>query len=96
MDADVIKTYVELGMGVGIVASIAFDAERDRHLRAIDARHLFEVNLTRLGLRRGGWLRGYAFRFIETFVPTLTREEVLRALAQGDSKGEGEGGTVAP
>ena len=96
MDADVIKTYVELGMGVGIVASIAFDAERDRHLRAIDARHLFEVNLTRLGLRRGGWLRGYAFRFIETFVPTLTREEVLRALAQGDSKGEGEGGAVAP
>ena len=84
MDADVIKTYVELGMGVGIVASIAFDAERDRHLRAIDARHLFEVNLTRLGLRRGGWLRGYAFRFIETFVPTLTREEVLRALAQGE------------
>ena len=81
---------------MGIVASIAFDAERDRHLRAIDARHLFEVNLTRLGLRRGGWLRGYAFRFIETFVPTLTREEVLRALAQGDSKGEGEGGVVAP
>ena len=96
MDADVIKTYVELGMGVGIVASIAFDAERDRHLRAIDARHLFEVNLTRLGLRRGGWLRGYAFRFIETFVPTLTRDEVLRALAQGESKGEGEGGAVAP
>ena len=53
MDADVIKTYVELGMGVGIVASIAFDAERDRTLRALDARHLFEVNLTRLAIRRG-------------------------------------------
>ena len=82
MDADVIKTYVELGMGVGIVASIAFDAERDRHLRAIDARHLFEVNLTRLGLRRGGWLRGYAFRFIETFVPTLTADTVRQALQE--------------
>ncbi|MEG0225613.1 MAG: CysB family HTH-type transcriptional regulator, partial [Comamonas sp.] len=63
MDADVIKTYVELGMGVGIVASIAVDAERDRHLRLLDAGHLFEVNLTRLGLRRGAWLRGYAFHF---------------------------------
>lgn len=80
MDADVIKTYVELGMGVGIVASIAFDAERDRHLHAIDARHLFEVNLTRLALRRGAWLRGYAYRFIESFVPTLTAEVVREAL----------------
>lgn len=80
MDADVIKTYVELGMGVGIVASIAVDAERDRHLRLLDAGHLFEVNLTRLGLRRGAWLRGYAFHFIESFVPTLTRDVVAKAL----------------
>ena len=81
MDADVIKTYVELGMGVGIVASIAFDAERDRTLRALDARHLFEVNLTRLAIRRGTWLRGYVYAFIESFAPTLTRELVQRALA---------------
>ena len=80
MDADVIKTYVELGMGVGIVASIAVDAERDRHLRLLDAGHLFEVNLTRLGLRRGAWLRGYAFHFIESFAPTLTRDVVAQAL----------------
>ncbi len=80
MDADVIKTYVELGMGVGIVASIAVDAERDRHLRLLDAGHLFEVNLTRLGLRRGAWLRGYAFHFIESFVLTLTRDVVAKAL----------------
>lgn len=80
MDADVIKTYVELGMGVGIVASIAFDGDRDRNLRAIDARHLFEVNLTRLAVRRGTWLRGYAYAFIESFAPTLTREAVQRAL----------------
>ena len=67
-------------MGIGIVASIAFDPERDRHLHAIDARHLFEVNLTRLGLRRGTWLRSYAYRFIEAFVPTLTKEVVQEAL----------------
>jgi LysR family cys regulon transcriptional activator len=79
MDADVIKTYVELEMGVGIVASIAIDEERDRHLRVIDAGHLFQVNVTRLGMRRELWLPGYAFGFIETFVPTLTRDEVLKA-----------------
>lgn len=81
MDADVIKTYVELGMGVGIVASIAFDGERDRSLRALDARHLFAVNLTRLAVRRGAWLRGYAYAFIESFAPTLTRAVVQRALS---------------
>jgi len=80
MDADVIKTYAELGMGVGIVASIAFDPERDRQLRAIDARDLFAVNLTRLAVRRGTWLRGYVYSFIEAFAPTLTRETVERSL----------------
>jgi LysR family cys regulon transcriptional activator len=80
MDADVIKTYVELGMGVGIIASMAFDAERDRTLRAIDAGSLFEVNVTRLAIRRGTWLRGYVYAFIEAFAPSLTRDEVERAL----------------
>ncbi len=80
MDADVIKTYVELGMGVGIVASIAFDPERDRTLRALDARTLFEVNLTRLAIRRGAWLRGYVYAFIEAFAPTLTRPVVESAM----------------
>lgn len=80
MDADVIKTYVELEMGVGIVASIAVDDERDKHLRAIDVGHLFQINLTRLGLRRNHWLPGFAYSFIQTFAPTLTREVVLQAL----------------
>ncbi|CAN7409172.1 CysB family HTH-type transcriptional regulator [Acidovorax sp. LjRoot118] len=80
MDADVIKTYVELGMGVGIVASIAVDPERDRQLRMLDARHLFEVNVTRLAVRKGTWLRGYAYSFIETFAPTLQREAVEKAV----------------
>jgi LysR family cys regulon transcriptional activator len=81
MDADVIKTYVELGLGVGIVASIAFDTERDQNLRALDARHLFKVNLTRLAIRRGTWLRGYVYVFIESFAPSLTRAVVERAVA---------------
>lgn len=81
MDADVIKTYVELGMGVGIVAAIAFDDERDSHLRAIDARHLFAANMTRLAIRRGSYLRDYVYAFIATFAPPLTRGMVERALA---------------
>ena len=84
MDADVIKTYVELGMGIGIVASIAFDPERDRLLRAIDARHLFEINLTRIAVRRGIWLRDYAYHFIESFVPTLTPDVVRQKLNEGN------------
>ena len=79
MDADVIKTYVELGMGVGIVAAIAFDDERDSHLRAIDARHLFATNMTRLAIRRGSYLRDYVYEFITAFAPTLTRLLVQRA-----------------
>lgn len=81
MDADVIKTYVELGMGVGIVASIAVDPDRDTHLRLLDAGHLFAINQTRLAIRRGAWLRGFAYSFIETFAPTLTRDAVEQALA---------------
>lgn len=81
MDADVIKTYVELGMGVGIVAAIAFDDQRDTTLRAIDARHLFTINTTNVGVRRGATLRTYAYRFIETFAPHLTHDVMVRAQA---------------
>lgn len=80
MDADVIKTYVELEMGVGIVASIALDEARDTHLRALDAGHLFRINVTRLGLARSHWLPGFAYAFMELFAPTLTREAVQQAL----------------
>lgn len=80
MDADVIKTYVELGLGVGIVAAIAYDEERDRHLTALDARHLFAANMTRLAVRRGSFLRDFAFAFIETFAAPLARSVVEQAL----------------
>jgi len=84
MDADVVKTYVALGVGVGIVAGFAYDADRDRDLGAVEAGHLFEINTTRLAIRRGTRLRNYAFAFIETFAPTLTRPVVEEALAKAD------------
>jgi LysR family transcriptional regulator, cys regulon transcriptional activator len=82
MDADVIKTYVELGMGVGIIAAIAYDEQRDTTLKAIDARHLFASNMTRLAVRRGSFLRGYVYEFIRTFASPLTREVVDRAMSE--------------
>lgn len=84
VDSDVIKTYVELGLGVGIIAEMAFDPGRDTALRAIAAKHLFETNVTRLGVRRDTWLRRFEFVFIELFAPQLTRSVVERTLA-GDS-----------
>ncbi len=80
MDADVIKTYVELGMGVGIIATIAYDPARDPGLRAIDVRHLFAPNMTRLAIRRGTYLRDYTYAFIQTFASPLTRQVVEKAL----------------
>jgi len=82
MDADVIKTYVELGMGVGLVAGIAFESERDSRLRAVDAGHLFGINTTKLAVRRGAYLRAYVYEFIESFSPMLTRATVEAALGE--------------
>lgn len=81
IDADVIKTYVELGMGVGIIAGMAFDPERDRNLRAIPAGHLFGTNVSRLALKQGAYLRGYVFTFIELLAPTLNRKLVEQLLS---------------
>ncbi len=81
MDADVIKTYVELGLGVGIIAAIAYDETRDAHLHAIDARHLFAVNTTSVGVRRGALLRAFAYDFITVFAPHLARDAVQQAQA---------------
>jgi LysR family cys regulon transcriptional activator len=80
MDSDVIKQYVSLGMGIGIVASMAFDHGRDKGLRAVEASHLFAPNVTRLALRRGSYLRAYAYHFIERFAPNCTRSDIDKAL----------------
>jgi len=80
IDADVIKTYVELGLGIGILAEIAFVPERDRHLRMIETRHLFKANTTRIAIRKNEYLRGYTYDFIELFAPQLTRDVVAKAM----------------
>lgn len=80
MDSDVIKQYVSLGLGVGLVASMAFHGGRDRGLRGLDASHLFAINTTWLALRRGAYLRSYTYAFILRFAPDLTRQEIDLAL----------------
>lgn len=87
LDSDVIKTYVRMGMGVGLMARMAFDPLTDRGLGMLDASALFEAATTRIGLRKNTWLRAYVYAFIEAFAPHLTRkvlEKYLRAEAGGD------------
>lgn len=78
IDADVIKTYVGLGLGVGIVASVAYHPEQDRNLQLIEVPHLFPASTTHLAVRRGTYLRSYAHAFIEKVCPDLG-EAALRA-----------------
>ncbi len=78
-DADVIKTYVRLGLGIGIVAAMAYDERVDSDLVALDASRLFASSVTRIGCRRGTFLRGYMYDFIEDFAPHLTRDIVKEA-----------------
>ncbi|WP_439101464.1 HTH-type transcriptional regulator CysB [Congregibacter sp.] len=86
-DADVIKTYVRLGLGIGIVADMAHDEEIDDDLVALDARHLFSSSVTSIGCRKGTFLRGYMYDFIADFAPHLTRELVQDAF-QRKTRGE--------
>src|SRR5690606_39589916 len=79
-DADVIKTYVRLGMGVGIIAHMAVDPQLDKGLVALDASHLFESSVTRIGFRKGTFLRGFMYEFMREFAPHLTRELVDKAV----------------
>lgn len=82
-DADVIKTYVRLGLGIGIVASMAWEPERDSDLVALDASHLFAWSVTSIGFRQETWLRGYMYEFIALFAPHLERKLVDRFVAAG-------------
>ncbi len=81
LDADVIKTYVELGMGVGIVAQMAYDPSRDTQFDMLDATHLFAPSTTRMGLRHGVFLRVYVYAFITLFAPQYGRSAIEAALA---------------
>lgn len=86
VDADVIKTYVRLGLGVGIVAHMAYDPTIDRDLVAIEASHLFAPSTTRIGFRRDMFLRRFIYDFMVSFAPHLTRERVDQALALHDKQ----------
>lgn len=85
-DADVIKTYVRLGLGVGIVASMAWDAGQDQDLLALDASHLFAPSTTHIGFRRGVQLRGYMYDFIEMFAPHLEQDLIREMASYGDGE----------
>lgn len=79
-DADVIKTYVRLGLGVGIVAAMAYDPQIDAGLHAIDASHLFEFSITRVAFRRGTLLRGYMLDFISMFAAHLSPDVLTQVV----------------
>jgi len=81
-DADVIKTYVRLGLGVGIIADMAFDAEIDNDLVALDASHLFEPSITKIGCQKGTFLRGYMYDFIQMFAPHLSKSIIDEAFSR--------------
>jgi len=85
LDADVIKTYVALGFGVGIVAQMAWDPARDTQFEKLDAAHLFAASTTRLALRRGVYLRGFVYDFITLFAPQFDRGAIEAAL-RGDAE----------
>jgi LysR family cys regulon transcriptional activator len=80
IDADVIKTYVGLGLGVGLLANMAYDEERDTNLVAIDAKHLFPDSTTFVGVRRDAYLRKFAYDFIQLLAPSFDRRAVNEAL----------------
>jgi LysR family cys regulon transcriptional activator len=90
MDSDVIQQYVSLGLGVGLVASMAIESgnenQRAQGLRTISASHLFQSNVTRLAVRRGAYLRAYTYDFIQKFAPDLSRDDIRLALV--DQAGE--------
>lgn len=81
LDADVIKTYVQVGLGVGILAAMAFEPARDQGLRLLPASHLFRSNTTKIAVRRGQYLRGYAYRFLQECTADLSEEAVKAALS---------------
>jgi LysR family cys regulon transcriptional activator len=84
VDADVIKTYVRLGLGIGIIAELAYDVKLDKDLVRLDASHLFAQSTTNLAFRKGTFLRGYMYDFIEELAPHLTRELVMDALSRSN------------
>ena len=76
VDADVIKTYVDVGLGIGIIAGIAFEPLRDSHLLSVPVGHLFGEQVTRVAVKSGVFLRDYVYTFISMLSPDLTPQHV--------------------
>ncbi|MGH8456529.1 MAG: LysR substrate-binding domain-containing protein, partial [Stenotrophobium sp.] len=88
VDADVIKTYVRAGLGIGIIANMAYDERMDKDLVRLPAGHLFEASTTHVGFRRGIYLRGFMYDFMHIFAPHLTRAVVdeIAVIADHDER----------
>lgn len=86
MDSDVIQQYVALGMGVGLIASMAIEHNNIHRLQAIQATHLFRPNVARVAVRRGAYLRSYMYDFIQQLTPQLSRDDIRLALSDNVSK----------
>lgn len=80
IDADVIKTYVDVGLGIGIIAGMAFDPQRDKGLVGLPVGHLFGTHTTRVAIKSGVFLRDYVYVLLEMLASNLTREVVQEAL----------------
>ncbi len=80
-DADVMKAYGKYGMGVAILAAVAYDRNEDRKLRAIDASHLFEPNRIYIGMQKHVYVRRYVVDFIQAFIPSMTRDKIMEAVS---------------
>lgn len=80
IDADVIKTYVDVGLGIGIIAGMAFDPRRDKGLVGLPVGHLFGTHVTRVAIKSGAFLRDYVYVFLEMLASNLTRDVVQEAL----------------
>ncbi|BCG49742.1 CysB family HTH-type transcriptional regulator [Candidatus Profftella armatura (Diaphorina cf. continua)] len=80
INADIIKTYVELRIGIGIIASIAFDSNRDKNIRSISANHLFGTTVSRVIIKQGTYLPGYVYSFIKLLSPTLNRKLINKII----------------
>ena len=80
IDADVIKTYVNLNLGIGLIAEMAFDSSKDIDLISRDVSHLFPLSTTFLGIRKDTFIRASTFDFIKMFTPQMSEHELRQYL----------------
>lgn len=80
VDADVIKTYVRLGLGIGIIADMAFSAKQDEDLVALNVEHLFGISTSQIAIKKNAYIKPYVYPFIEMFAPHLTQSLIRQAV----------------